>query len=213
MSDRSKTKTQLLAEVEALRQREAEHRRAEQVQAALYRIADAASAVEEMPAFYATIHRIVGELVYARNFYVALYDEITEMVSFAYWVDEIDPPAPTQKLKKGGLTAYVIRTGRPYHDSSEKYEALIQQGEVERSGSESVDWLGVPLKTEGRTVGALVVQSYTEGITYSDKDLDLLAFVGQHIAIALERISRWDLFSESSRRAPVSLSKANHWTS
>ena len=29
-----------------------------------------------MPAFYAQIHEIVGELMYADNFYIALYDEI-----------------------------------------------------------------------------------------------------------------------------------------
>ena len=45
------------------------------VQDALYRIADAASAAEDLHAFYATIHGIVGELMYARNFYIALYDD------------------------------------------------------------------------------------------------------------------------------------------
>ncbi len=194
MKDQSKTKAQLFAELADARDRlaelkahTAEHHRAEQVQAALYRIADAASAVQDMREFYTALHRIVGELMYAKNFYVALYDEATEIVSFPYFADEIDPRALPQKLRKGGLTAYVIRTGRPYHDSPEKYEALIRQGEVERMGSASVDWLGVPLKTEGRTLGALVVQSYTEGIRYRDDDLDLLNFVGQHIATALER--------------------------
>jgi len=51
----------------------------------------------------------------------------------------------------------------------------------------AVDFLGVPLKTEDRTVGVLAVQSYTEGVTYSTEDERLLAFVGQHIAAALER--------------------------
>ncbi|MGH2524136.1 MAG: GAF domain-containing protein, partial [Anaerolineales bacterium] len=194
MNDKAKTKPQLLAELAALRQRTAEleareagHQRTEKVQAALYRIAEAASAAQDMPEFYAAMHRTVGELMYANNFYIALYDEASEMVSFAYWVDEIDPPGPPQKLRKGGLTAYVIRTGQPHHSSQENYEALIRQGEVARSGSDSVDWLGVPLKTEGRTLGALVVQSYTEGVTYTDGDLDVLAYVAQHIATALER--------------------------
>jgi signal transduction histidine kinase len=58
---------------------------------------------------------------------------------------------------------------------------------VELIGQPSVDWLGVPLKSEGRTLGALVVQSYTEGIYYSEKDLNLLIFVAQHIATAWQR--------------------------
>ena len=187
MKDSSKTKAQLIVELEALRQREAEHKRTEQVQAALYRIAEAASAAPAMQEFYAAMHRVVGELMYARNFFIALYDEATEIISFPYFVDEVDSVIPPQKLRKGGVTAYVIRTGQPYHDSPEKYEALVQKGEIERVGAESVDWLGVPLKVENRTIGVLVVQSYTEAVHYRDDDLDLLNFVGQHIAAALSR--------------------------
>ena len=48
--------------------------RSERVQRALYRIADAASAAEDLGAFYRRIHDIVAELMYATNFFIALYD-------------------------------------------------------------------------------------------------------------------------------------------
>ena len=64
-----------IAELEVL---EAERARAIAVQAALYRIAEAASAADDMPAFYRTIHEIVGELMYAENLYIALYDDERE---------------------------------------------------------------------------------------------------------------------------------------
>src|SRR2546430_234378 len=102
---------QSVAEVAALRARvaelealEAERERAEQVQAALYRIADAASAAEDMPEFYAAMHRIVGELMYANYFYIALYDDARQMVSFPFYVDEVDTedwPAPHVWLPMG----------------------------------------------------------------------------------------------------------------
>jgi GAF domain-containing protein len=44
-----------------------------------------------------------------------------------------------------------------------------------------------PLKSENRTVGVLVVQSYSKEFTYTDQDKELLAFVGQHIGAALSR--------------------------
>ncbi len=174
-----------VAELEA---REAERARTEQVQAALYRIAEAASAAQDMQEFYATMHRIVGELMYANNFFIGLYDEATEIITFPYFVDEVDKfTPPPQKLKKGGITAYVIRTAQPYHDTPD-FAELVRRGEAELIGAPSVDGLSVPLKTEGRVLGALAVQSYTEGINYTDKDLDLLAFVGQHVATALSRV-------------------------
>ena len=54
-------------------------------------------------------------------------------------------------------------------------------------GEMSEDWLGVPLTSEGRTVGALVVQSYTKEFSYTEQDKQLLAYVGQHVGAALSR--------------------------
>ena len=67
--------TQLDDEIRALRDRvselesfEGDRDRAERVQSALYRIAETASAAQDMQAFYAEMHRIVAELMYADNF-------------------------------------------------------------------------------------------------------------------------------------------------
>ena len=50
-------------------------KRAERLQAALYRISDAGAAIEDMEGLYVAIHRIVGEFMYARNFYIAVRNE------------------------------------------------------------------------------------------------------------------------------------------
>ncbi len=57
------------------------------VDAALFRIAQAASSVTDMQAFYAAMHGIVGELMDASNFYIALYDDEREMINFPYYVE------------------------------------------------------------------------------------------------------------------------------
>jgi PAS domain S-box-containing protein len=169
--------------------------RGERTQAALRSIAETASAAEDMQSFYAEIHRIVGELMYADNIYIALYDEARNALSFPYNVDTVDPEVPDpnawEPLGDTGLgrgsTAYVLRTGRPLLAPREVYRDLVARGEIEMVGADSVDWLGVPLRAEGRTLGVLVLQSYEEGKRYSERDKDLLAFVGQHIGTALER--------------------------
>ena len=75
----------------ASRQSEA---RAAKVQDALYRIAELASAAQDMQEFYRAIHEIVGELMYAKNFFIALYDEERRRSTGPYYVDEVDPEAP-----------------------------------------------------------------------------------------------------------------------
>ena len=77
-----------------LESREAAHEHSAKVQSALYRIAETASAAQDMPAFYAQIHEIVGELMYADNFYIALYDEERQLINFPFYRDEVDPIIP-----------------------------------------------------------------------------------------------------------------------
>ena len=165
------------------------------VQDALYRIAELASAAQDMQEFYRAIHEIVGELMYAENFFIALYDEERQLINWPYYVDEVDddPPDPNQWDAFGsgdarGVTAYVLRTGEPQHLSSEQIVELVERGEFELLGNLAQDGLGVPLKSaEGRTVGVLLVQSYAKDVHYTDDDRDLLAFVGQHVGAALSR--------------------------
>ena len=172
-----------------------ERARAAKVQEALYRIAALASTAHDMQEFYRAIHAVVGELIYARNFYLALYDEERRLINWPYYVNDIetDLPDPNRWEQFGsgnarGTTAYVLRTGQPQHLSGERIQQLTELGEVDLIGDLCVDWLGVPLKSEGGgTVGVLVVQSYVADILFTDEDQELLTFVGQHVGAALSR--------------------------
>jgi PAS domain S-box-containing protein len=194
--------TDLQAELAAARARIAEleaavadHDQRDAVQVALYRIAAAASSVDEMQEFYAEMHAIVASLMFGENLYLALYDEERELISFAYYRDTVDLDVPDPELWEpigagyaGGLTAYVLRTGVPQRVDDERQDALTAAGEIILIGERSEDWLGVPLRSEGRVIGVLVVQTYRPGERYTDDDERLLVFVGQHIATALDRI-------------------------
>jgi PAS domain S-box-containing protein len=182
-----------LAELEAV---EAERANAAEVQDALYRIAQLASAAEDMQDFYRSIHAVVGELMYANNFFIALYDEERQLINWPYFVDDVDLDVPDPNRwdafgegQARGLTAYLLRTGQPRLLTSQAMQELIDQGEIELVGilTDHNTWLGVPLKAEGRTVGVLAIQSYTKDVQYTDRDKDLLAFVGQHVGAALSR--------------------------
>ena len=190
LDDEIHTLRDRVAELEAS---EAGRDRAEKVQDALYRIAETASAAEDMQDFYAKIHAIVRELMYADNFYIALYDAERDMINFPYNVDE-DPDQPDPNLWEpfgsgyaAGTTAYLLRTGRPMLLTAADWRRLAARGEIVLVGEEAVSWLGVPLQSEGTTFGALAVQSYREDLRHTEADKELLTFVGRHIASALER--------------------------
>jgi GAF domain-containing protein/CheY-like chemotaxis protein len=147
-----------------------------------------------MPSFYEAIHRIVGELMYADNFYIALYDEQRRLVNYPFWRDEVDPdwpePATWVPLGEGqaaGFTGYVLRRGEPVLLSAAEQEAMVRRGGVTLVGVPAVDWMAAPLKAEGHTIGVVVTQSYRADRRHTPEDLEVLTFVAQHIATALTR--------------------------
>ena len=162
-----------------------DRKRVDALSSALYRVAEKSSSAHDLQQFFAAVHEVVDELMYARNFYIALYDPVTEMLTFPYFVDEQDKTPTAKKLGKG-LADYLIRTGEPLLATPEVLQAMESRGEVTRNGSRSLDWMGVPLKVGSHTFGALVVQTYSKSIRYTDRDKEMLTFVARQLASAVE---------------------------
>ena len=129
-----------------------ERKRAAALQETRARVADAADKARDLGEFYAAVHRLVGDLIDARNFYIALWDADEGLLTFPYFVDEFDP-TPAPKPLGRGLTEYVIRTGQPLLASPELFTQLVNRGEVEEIGAPSLDWIGVPSSRAGGSSG------------------------------------------------------------
>ena len=165
-------------------------KRAEAMQTALYAISEATHAAEDLSTLFHQIHRIIGELLPASNFSIALYDDNSDQVTFPYHVDEhMAAPAP-HKLDSDTLCAKVIRSGQalllgPNDDAGlpEDSSRRLRSG----AGHGSRSWLGIPLESQNRIIGALVVQSNASNAHYTRDDQELLQFVSDHIAAAIER--------------------------
>ena len=163
-----------------------ERKRAELMQSALYAISEASHQAEDLSSLFPLIHRIIGDLLPAKNFFVALYDRRKDELSFPYYVDEFDSTPAPRALDSGTLSGEVIRTGQALLFTPNSNNA-IQLKHAEVVGTNSLDWLGVPLKSSKRTFGALVVQTYDGNIRYTAKDQELLQFVSNQIASAIIR--------------------------
>lgn len=160
--------------------------RGERLQQALFRIAEVSQSSESIDLFYAAVHGIVGELLHAKNFYIAFLSNEGQGLEFPYYVDEHDN-AHASRLLSRGLTEYVIRTAKAACFKRSDIDLLEAQGEVIVSGQKSISWLGVPLFIAGKVSGVIALQSYTADYYYKDSDKELVSFVAIHIANALER--------------------------
>lgn len=180
---------ELSAVNDALRQEVADRERAEHLQSALFQIAELSSQPGDMAELFQTLHGIVGDLLFAENFYIALFDDAIGEVTFPYYVDERKTTLPAARRGCRGLTEYVIRQRRPCLIDPFDADRLSAQGELEVA-YESVrfhSWLGIPLFDGDVVRGVLAVQSYTSQVRYTLRDQELLTFVSRHIDTALSR--------------------------
>jgi diguanylate cyclase (GGDEF)-like protein len=170
-----------------------ERKRGEKLQAALYAIADLASSELAMSEMLRRIHSVVDELMYARNFFIALYSNQRETIRFIYFADEKDPgmydpdeEIPAEQMR-GSFTLGLIRHGHPVKGSAHFVAELLAVPGGVGMGSPAEDFLGVPMMVDGEVRGAVVVQSYDETVHYTDEDSALLSYVAQHIQTAMAR--------------------------
>ena len=93
------------------------------------------------------------------------------------------------RATRAGRRRTFSEPGEPQLLTHRRTLELVEQGEIELRGilTEESSWLGVPLKADGRALGVAAVQSYTRDVQYTEEDKELLAFVGQHIGVALSR--------------------------
>ena len=162
-----------------------EQRRAERVQSAAFLISEAANRTQNLQELFRAIHEIVGGLMPARNFYVALYDPSSDLISYPYHEDEHDVvPAPHRPGR--GLTELVLRRGERLLVTPER-PGPERDGSADLVGVRSLDWLGVPLKVGERTIGMFAVQSYSRQVRYGEYEAQILQLVASQVATAIER--------------------------
>jgi diguanylate cyclase (GGDEF)-like protein/PAS domain S-box-containing protein len=162
----------------------------EKLQQVLYNISKAANSPISLGQLYPIIHRELGNIIDTTNFFIALTDYQKDEVYFPYFVDEKDKDFPIINFSEtNSLTVYVIKTDQPLLADYKKLKKMVAQRELNVIGTitEKSIWLGVPLKVESKTIGAMAVQSYTNPKLYSEKDIEIMEFVSNQIATAIER--------------------------
>ena len=164
-----------------------EQKQVQALQEAVYQIAMSAEKAKSLDDLFPQIHGIISSVMPAENFYITLYDEEHNMLRFPYFRDAVDEPFLGEIEPGKGLTAYVLRTGRSLLCTQAVHDELERQGAVKLLGVPSAIWLGVPLIIEEKTIGAMVVQHYSDPGAYGLREQHMLEFVSSQVAIAISR--------------------------
>lgn len=159
-----------------------ERKRSESLQAALYAISEAAHAAKDLRGLFKQAHQIIGELLPALNFFVALRDAPGSELHITY--PDAQQPAAQQPIT-ADLATEVVHSGKTLLLSAGSRSPLPEH--LCQLDLQNSHWLGVPLKSHNGTIGALIVQSDAQGQGYTERDQELLQFVSTQLAAAVER--------------------------
>ncbi len=175
-----------------------QRKRQENIQEVLFEIANSVTTTRNLDELFLNIQGSLHRVIDTTNCYVALYNEQTDKISLPFHRDEKDN---FQEFPAGKtVTAFVIRTGKSQLVSRARIDELERSGDIEPIGTPSVSWLGVPLRSHDKIIGVFVVQSYDKKIQYTQEDVQLLEFVSDQIALAIERKIDQDNIRENQER-------------
>ena len=164
-----------------------ERKRQETMRTAIYEISEAAHAAQTLDALFQRIHAIIGRLLPAAHFVVALRDEGSGQLGFPYHRHPGSDSALPVPLSPSGeqirLCHEVVERGCPVLVAPSPPPAPQTGGAAAPSC-----WLAVPLATQRGVLGALVLQGEgARAASYTPKDMELLQFVSTQVAAAIER--------------------------
>src|SRR5471032_3399916 len=186
----------------------AERRRAENIQRALYELANLSATATGGSRLNMRLHQIISELVPAQNFLMALYHPDTKEISIPYFVDEKDEQAPVKRFDYGvGMSSYILQRKQAMLLDHAGFHALVASGEMEHplGNVDIASWMGAPMLLGDVAYGVIIVQSYDDAVVYTQADLDILAFMASHVAVAIARMQA----DREIRRAKEALEEQN----
>ncbi|PCI62175.1 MAG: bifunctional diguanylate cyclase/phosphodiesterase [Gammaproteobacteria bacterium] len=191
LQDHERLHAAVSARTHELMQQIREREKSELLQESLFRISELTTDANiDIEKFYKQVHNIVGQLLNAENFFIAKYDVESNVISFVYFSDQSSENADKNYIPRQfgkGFTELVIKRANTVLLTQDDIQELHLAGEIENCTSDVKSWLGVPLKSAGITIGAMVVHSYQNVTVYAQQDAELLNFVSQHVSTAIKR--------------------------
>lgn len=173
-------------------------KRDERTKTVLYKISSEVNTTKDLHELFEMIQHHLGTIIDTKNLFVALRNKADKKISLAYFVDEKDA---FESLPSGRtLTSYVIDNNRSLLVTENDIRQMVRTGAIDMIGTPAKVWLGVPLRVKDEVIGALVVQNYHDPASYTKKDLEILEFVSEQVATAIERKKADDEVKKSIQR-------------
>ncbi len=187
--------------------------KAERLQKVYYSIANLAISSKDLNSLYSAIHRELSKIIETRNIYIALCDNDHKYLHFVYLVDQfINKAAKTQVYRSfsKGLSEYIISTGKPLFMQKKELLELAERENLDVKGEMPEVILCSPLAIGDRIIGAITLQDYQNPDAYAHTDIEILHFISNQVALAIERKRNEEQINNQNARLNAIFESGSH---
>lgn len=154
---------------------------------ALNALAASVTSIDNLQAFYPTIHEHIRMVIGDHGFVIAIYEESTNSINIPYLYED-GKLSTIEAFPLGeGLTSILIRTREPLMLVEDTMNRATAMG-AKISGKPAKSWMGVPLLAHGEPVGAIIVQDLENELSFEEEDLRFLTSIAGQVSGAIYNI-------------------------
>ncbi|MEJ8802245.1 PAS domain S-box protein [Pontibacter sp. H249] len=164
--------------------------KAERLQKVYYSIANLAISSKDLNSLYSAIHRELSKIIETRNIYIALCDNDQSNLHFVYLVDQfVEKSGKITRHRPftSGLSEHIIQSGKPLYMQKADLIKLAEQENLTIHGAIPEVMLCSPLAIGDRIIGVITLQDYQNPDAYVHTDIEILHFISNQVALAIER--------------------------
>ena len=162
-----------------------ERKHLEKIREIQYNIATAVVTSENIEQLLEFVRNELSQMFDTTNFFAALYSEKNNKFKKLHWIDEVDDFEEWDASKS--FSGYVVKTGKMLLLNKQEVAKLGAEQNIPIIGEPAECWLGVPLVVDKRTIGVLVIQSYTDPKAYDASSARLFEQVAYDLSVYIEK--------------------------
>ena len=162
-----------------------ERKHLEKIREIQYAIATAVVTSDNVEQLLEFVRTRLNQLFDTTNFFAARYNAQNNTLKKLHWVDEVDDFEEWDAATS--FSGYVVQTGKTLLLNKQEIAKLGIEQNIPITGTPAECWLGVPLVVDKKTIGVLVIQSYTNPQAYDASSAMLFEQIAHDLSVFIEK--------------------------
>lgn len=178
-----------------------DRKRAEKVQEILYNIALHIHLEKSTKELLEFVRNEIGNVIDTTNFFAAIYNPEKDTLKEIIYVDEIDKFENDEWSASQSISGHVVKEGKTVFLRGDEIDEFYKDHNLGLEGTIPKSWIGVPIFSNTRAIGIMVIQNYVNYSAFSNSDVTMLEMIAHEIGVFIEKHTMIDELVKAKDKA------------